>query len=155
MNKTIPMMNDCVNLLSELRSRYYGKTAKAKDFKDSHIVNCVISEFDSHPSQLMTEAITEIEESAPKIAKSINFRADNWEKLSTFAGILGITPMEVCRRLILYTVINGKTNSSIIKDNENLSMLKSKLSLLEMQIHACMTTLAEIVQEITKLEGGD
>ncbi len=151
MNKTISVMQNIADICSELRVRYYGNDFTAKDYRDSYIINQAIDEFAAEAELLMEEAITK-EEQIPKFTKSINFRASSWEKLNTLSKILNITPMEVCRRILHYTIMNDSTVESSSVNHIRLASLKSKLSLLEAQIESCKQIIAEISEEISKIE---
>ena len=97
----------------------------------------------------MEGKISELDQSHTKASKSVNRRADCYEKLNTYSKILNIPESEVCRRLLYYVLEAGVANSA---EKTQLVSLKSKVILLQTQIEESMKTLFEIIEEIEDIE---
>lgn len=150
-NKSISAMKNIQEVCASLRSKYYGDSATAKDYKDSFVINNAVQVFPIEACQaLMDDAITEKDKSDVKISKSINFRSDGYEKLSDISKMLGIPEAEVLRRILYYSMENDNSDSS--KNEIRLTSLKGKVALLRTQMEASMVTLNKIMNEIAQLE---
>ena len=112
MVKSLSMMKDVGEVCEQLRRKMYGKDATAKDYKDSFIINNSIDNFSGNPDNLMEGKISELDQSHTKASKSVNLRADCYEKLNTYSKILNIPESEVCRRLLYYVLEAGVANSA-------------------------------------------
>jgi|GEM_PF-5468245 len=150
-NKSISAMKNVQEVCSILRSKYYGDSATAKDYKDSFVINNAIQVFPIEDRLVLMDArITEKDKAEIKVSKSINFRSDCYEKLSNISKMLEIPEAEVLRRILYYSL---ESDESVAYQQEmQLSSLKGKVTLLKTQIEASMTTLNEIIKEIEQLE---
>ncbi len=150
-NKSISAMKNVQEVCSILRSKYYGDSATAKDYKDSFVINNAIHVFPIEDRLVLMDArITEKDKAEIKVSKSINFRSDCYEKLSNISKMLEIPEAEVLRRILYYSL---ESDESVASQQEmQLSSLKGKVTLLKTQIEASMTTLNEIIKEIEQLE---
>lgn len=150
-NKSISAMKNVQEVCSILRSKYYGDSATAKDYKDSFVINNAIQVFPIEDRLVLMDArITEKDKAEIKVSKSINFRSDCYEKLSNISKMLEIPEAEVLRRILYYSL---ESDESVASQQEmQLSSLKGKVTLLKTQIEASMTTLNEIIKEIEQLE---
>ena len=81
MVKSLSMMKDVGEVCEQLRRKMYGKDATAKDYKDSFIINNSIDNFSGNPDNLMEGKISELDQSHTKASKSVNLRADCYEKI--------------------------------------------------------------------------
>jgi hypothetical protein len=149
MVKSTSMMNNVAEICAEHRKRIYGQDAKAKDFKDSFIINYCIANFNGKPEDLMRDEITKLDQQG-KTSKSVNFRSDCYEKICTYSKLLNVPESEICRR-ILYFMLGADIDNT--NENVQLAALKSKVALLQTQIEASMQTLGEIMKEIDSIEG--
>lgn len=138
------------DVCTELRCRYFGPYASAKDYRDSYIVNHAIQHFSGLPEELMDDSITILDRSDTKVTKTLTLRSDCVAKLSVLAGVLHITDAEACRR-ILYHALQDTGNTSS-NNSLKLSELKTKLLLLEKQVNACVVTLKTLLDEIECIE---
>lgn len=151
MNKSISFMGNAQEICANLRSKFYGEAATARDYKDSFVINHAVDTFTADPAMLMSAHITDRDRSTVKTSKSITFRSDCFEKLTTISKILLIPEAEVCRRILYYSLdTDDKKNA---KTEMELSVLKGKIAVLNSQIEASRHTLSEIMDEIAVLEG--
>lgn len=151
MNKSISSMGNIQEICSNLRSKFFGEAATARDYKDSFVINHAVDMFTADPAMLMSAQITDRDRSTAKTSKSITFRSDCFEKLTTISKILLIPEAEVCRRILYYSLdTDDKKNA---KTEMELSVLKGKVAILTSQIEASRHTLSEIMDEIAVLEG--
>lgn len=151
MNKSISSMKNIKEVCANLRSKFYGEAATIKDFKDSYVINHAVDSFTADPAMLMSDSITDRDKSDVKISKSINFRSDCFQKLTTISKVLQIPEAEVCRRILYYSLDTDDEKST--KNEIELSVLKGKVAILKTQMEACRNTLSEIMDEIAVLEG--
>lgn len=151
MNKSISSMKSIQEVCSKLRSKFYGEAATIKDFKDSYVINHAVDSFTADPAMLMSDSITDRDKSEVKISKSINFRSDSYQKLTTISKVLQIPEAEVCRRILYYSLDTDDEKNT--KNEIELSVLKGKVAILKTQMEACRNTLSEIMDEIAVLEG--
>lgn len=149
MVKSVSMMNNVVEVCAKHRERIYGKDATAKDFKDSFVINNCIENFNGKAEELMSDDITYLDQSQGKTSKSVNFRSDCYEKICTYSKLLNVPESEICRR-ILYYMLDAKNGNE--GNRIQLTVLKSKVALLQTQIEASMQTLTEILKEINTIE---
>lgn len=148
MIKSLSMMNNVVEICDGYRKRIFGNSATAKDFKDSFVINKCVEDFDGKPEELMDEKITEMDQGQMKMSKSVNFRSDCYEKVSTYSKLLHIPDSEVCRRILYYM----RDADNEVSNPVQFAALKSKAALLQTQMEACMKTMCEILKEIDELE---
>lgn len=149
MNKSVSVMSSFPELSKKLRIKYFGETASVKDYKDSFVVNHMIQSFNGRPSDLMTDKITGLDDSDPKVSKSLNFRSDCYEKIETFAKALKIPESEVLRRIMYYSLETRNAK----KDPVNLSDLKKSAAKLKEQMEESMAALNDLMIVISMLEG--
>lgn len=147
------MMKNFKDICTELRCRYFGEEASAKDYKDSYIVNHAIEKFSSSPEELMDDSITILDRSDTKVTKTLTLRSDCGAKLSVLAGVLHITDAEACRRILYHALQDtGNTSSNNSLKSLKVSELKTKLLLLEKEINDCVVTLKTLLDEIECIE---
>lgn len=149
MNKSISAMKSIEDVCSFLRSKYCGRMASAKDYKDSYVINKAIELFAEDPQLLMSEAISERDREA-KISKSINFRSDCFGKITSLAKILCIPEAEVCRRILYFSI--DKAPDKITVANAELASLRSKVAVLVAQLDLCQKAVKDLLKEISLME---
>ena len=94
-SKSVSAMKNIQDICSSLRSKYYGDSATAKDYKDSFVINNAIQIFPIDAMQaLIDETISEKDKAEVKVSKSINFRSDCYTKLT------GISKMLLCLQVL-------------------------------------------------------
>lgn len=148
MNKSSSVMNNIKEVCAALRQKYFGETASPKDYKDSFVINKAIDSFRGLPKDLMTESISQKDQSETKVSKSINYRTDCYEKLLTIATALGVPESEVCRRIIYYSLEEHSDNKTTIE----IITLKEKVIYLKKQMEESMKALNEVMLAISLLE---
>lgn len=149
MIKSISAMKNIQDVCSKLRIKYYGTAASITDYKDSFVINNAIDLFNDKPEVLMSNEISK-QDLEVKTSKSINFRSNCYEKLSTLAKLLNIPEAEVCRRILYHSLESSDTAAS---SQMKMVVLMGKIKLLKSQIALCAETLEEIMLEITLVEG--
>lgn len=146
MIKSVSVMRDAAEVCGELRIKYFGDLASAKDYKDSFVINKAVEDYKDSPEKLMSDIISKKDQNSTKVPKSINFRAECFEKIITISNVLHISEAEVCRRILYYSLDNEESaDMDFVKDT---SALQGKIALLESQLEASMATLHEILKMI-------
>ena len=148
MIRSSSVMKNIQDVCSVLRQKYFGEAASQKDYKDSFVVNKAIDSVKGLPEDLMTESISQKDQSEAKGSKSINYRSDCYEKLSTIAAALQISESEVCRRIMYYTLEEHNGSEAVIE----VSALKEKVIFLKKQMEKSMAALNEVMLAISLLE---
>lgn len=148
MIRSSSVMKNIQDVCSILRQKYFGEAASQKDYKDSFVVNKAIDSFKGLPEDLMTESISQKDQSEAKGSKSINYRSDCYEKLLTIAAALQISESEVCRRIMYYTLEEHNGSEAAIE----VSALKEKVIFLKKQMEKSMAALNEVMLAISLLE---
>ena len=148
MLKSISLMRNIQDVCALLRKKYFGEAASQKDYKDSFVINQAIDAFRGLPEDLMTESISRKDQSETKASKSVNYRSDCYEKLTTIATALQISESEVCRRIMYYTLEEHNGSEATIE----VSVLKEKVVLLKAQMEKSMIALNEVMLAISLLE---
>lgn len=144
MNKSMSVMKNASAICGELRKKYFGESASARDYKDSFVINNAIESFCSKPEVLMLKEITEKDKEMLKVSKTVNFRANCYEKIQTLSRLLAIPESEVCRRILYYSLMNHENKSGA----KNEISILSKIAILQTQIEASLHTINEIVSEL-------
>lgn len=148
MIRSSSVMKNSQDVCSALRKKYFGESASPKDYKDSFVINKAIDSFKGLPEDLMTELISQKDQSVTKVSKSINYRSDCFERLSTIATALQIPESEVCRRIMYYSLEEHNGSEAKIE----ISVLKEKVTFLKKKMEESMAALNEVMLAITLLE---
>ena len=152
MNKSVSMMNDVKEVCEELRPKFFGQNATLNEYRDSFVANAAVERFTEDPDVLFTEAINEKEQNCVKAAKSINFRSDNYAKITEIANIYQKTEAEILRRILYYWVdFSYPDDPSIIIPE--LNSLRNRAKLLRKRIAECNEILDALLEEIGEVEG--
>lgn len=156
MVKSVSMMSNVIEICSQHRVRMYGTEASSKDFKDSFIVNNVIEAFKGKPEDLLIDEISEIDEANNKASKSLNFRSNCYQRLTSYAKTLNMQEAEICRRILYYMLFADVKNATASSQYSfQLASIKSKATLLQKQIESSLKILSELMQEIDSIEGAE
>ena len=152
MNKSVSMMNDVKEVCGELRPKFFGQNATLNEYRDSFVANAAVERFTEDPDVLFTETINEKEQNCVKAAKSINFRSNNYEKITEIANIYQKTEAEILRRILYYWVDFSYPDDPSIVIPE-LNNLRNRAKLVKKKIAECEELLDSLLEEIDELEG--
>lgn len=152
MIKSSSVMKNIQDVCSALRQKYFGEAASPKDYKDSFVINKAIESFNGLPEDLMSESISQKDQSETKGSKSINYRSDCYEKLSIIATALQIPESEVCRRIMYYSLEEHLEEHNGGKATIEVSVLKEKVIFLKKRMEESMAALNEVMLAISLLE---
>ena len=150
-SQSFSVMKNCQGICGILRGRYFGQGSSPKDYTDSYTINHAVDLFPVEARwALMDKWITEKDKADIKVSKSLNFRSDCYKKIVDIGKILEISPPEVLRRILYYSL---EYHEGMTSEREfRLSSLKIKAALLKNQIEASLLSINEIMDEIARLE---
>lgn len=150
MNKSCSVMKNVREICAELRGKFFGEFASAKDYKDSFIINKAIESFAADPNELMAEVISIKENAETKVSKSVNFRSDCYEKIITLSKILNIPETEVLRRILYHYTLEQRSPDHE-SDDIQLLALKNKVLLLKNELETSLHTLNDVLYALENL----
>lgn len=139
MQINVKMPDNFSNYAIELRKRFYGPNATAKEYRDSFVFSQAIDSFDGLPSQLYEFVNSEQD---LKNQRMVTIRQNTYAKLESFSKTLNCTIASVYRAIITYVATSTTTN--VVSHSD----LELKVALLEKQLTDCQETLAQIKESI-------
>lgn len=133
-------MPDCFfNYAKELRERFYGPQATAKEYRDSFVFSRAIDEFNGSPENL--SELVNIEQDL-KNQRMVTIRQNTYDKLESLSKTLNCTIASVYRAIVTYSTTSTSTATNSYSD------LDLKIALLEKQLADCQETLLQIKESI-------
>ena len=133
-------MPDCFSdYAKELRERFYGPQATAKEYRDSFVFSRAIDDFNGSPEQL-SELIRN--EQDLKNQRMVTIRQNTYDKLESLSKTLNCTIASVYRAIVTYSATSTSTDANSYSD------LELKIALLEKQLADCQETLLQIKDSI-------